>query len=237
MRWTAPEALEDHKYSTHSDCWSFGILLHEMWTKAERPYQDMSNQKVWVAVIGGYRLPCPPSCPVVVHDVMMQCWATNPSERPSFESLHNRLRQLESGSLPNRSPSTLNRSQAFPILDHEHDYRDFTSGSGQLPPMASRLSLLNTRVSAISSDLSRMDSLSAVSDSQQSSRSSSVAINPMSPYVAQSSSYLQVGDVKLEDHFEPMSVESKEISYLEVGKSEGAHIETAKPGDAYIDVR
>ncbi len=160
MRWTAPEALENHKYSTHSDCWSFGILLHEIWTKAERPYQDMSNQKVWVAVIGGYRLPCPPSCPVVVHDVMMQCWATNPSERPSFESLHNRLRHLESESLSRSSSrfSRLMRSRkAFPILKDEHDYRDFTSGSGQLPPMSSRLSLLNTRVSATSSELLHFD--------------------------------------------------------------------------------
>jgi len=59
IRWTAPEALENSKFSTASDVWAFGVLLHEIWTKAELPYKGWSNQRVWVEVLAGYRLPCP----------------------------------------------------------------------------------------------------------------------------------------------------------------------------------
>jgi serine/threonine protein kinase len=46
VRWSAPEALEEQKFSEKSDVWSFGVLLYELWTKAELPYKGMSNQKV-----------------------------------------------------------------------------------------------------------------------------------------------------------------------------------------------
>ena len=37
-----------------SDVWSFGIVLHEIFTDAELPYGDMANQKVWLEVqVGG----------------------------------------------------------------------------------------------------------------------------------------------------------------------------------------
>jgi hypothetical protein len=39
------QALEERKFSVKSDCWSFGILLYELWTRAAMPYGDMSNQK------------------------------------------------------------------------------------------------------------------------------------------------------------------------------------------------
>ncbi|KAG8447193.1 hypothetical protein GDO86_014600, partial [Hymenochirus boettgeri] len=38
IKWTAPEALTQGKYSTKSDVWSFGILMYEVFTFAEQPY-------------------------------------------------------------------------------------------------------------------------------------------------------------------------------------------------------
>ena len=83
IRWTAPECLEEHKFSEQSDVWSFGIMLYEMWTKAETPYVGWRNEKVWVQVLGGYRLPCPVNCPVSVHNLMTECWK-EAGERPGF---------------------------------------------------------------------------------------------------------------------------------------------------------
>lgn len=48
VRWTAPEALELKRYSEKSDVWSFGILLHEVFTAATTPYSGMSNELVWM---------------------------------------------------------------------------------------------------------------------------------------------------------------------------------------------
>ena len=36
VRWTAPEALEHRKFSSKSDCWSYGILLHGP-SRSDRP--------------------------------------------------------------------------------------------------------------------------------------------------------------------------------------------------------
>ena len=96
VRWTAPEALEEFKFTTQSDVWSFGVLMYEIWTKAAVPYEGLTNQKVWVEVLAGYRLPCPDNCPTVVHDLMVDCWKPY-GERPSFEVLMTTLREWASG--------------------------------------------------------------------------------------------------------------------------------------------
>ena len=46
MRWTAPEAIKYRIFSTASDVWSFGILLWEIMSAAQRPYGDWENFKV-----------------------------------------------------------------------------------------------------------------------------------------------------------------------------------------------
>lgn len=45
-RWTAPEALESHKFNQRTDTWSMGITMYEMWTRAALPYAGMNNAKV-----------------------------------------------------------------------------------------------------------------------------------------------------------------------------------------------
>ena len=46
MRWTAPEAIKFRTYSTSSDVWSFGILLWEIMSFAEKPYGNWNNMQV-----------------------------------------------------------------------------------------------------------------------------------------------------------------------------------------------
>ena len=48
--WTAPEAIQYHRFSSASDVWSFGIVMWEVMSYGERPYWDMGNQDVSVCV-------------------------------------------------------------------------------------------------------------------------------------------------------------------------------------------
>ncbi|XP_043103232.1 tyrosine-protein kinase JAK2 [Puntigrus tetrazona] len=100
--WYAPESISELKFSHKSDVWSFGIVLHELFS-----YCDISRnpKRLCIQKIGNYvqspsvaihllnllkdnwRLPAPSQCPPKVHSIMMQCWEFNSEERPSFSTL------------------------------------------------------------------------------------------------------------------------------------------------------
>ena len=94
VRWTAIEALENRKFNEKTDVWSFGILVHEIWTKAELPYNGWSNQKVWVEVAAGYRLPQPNACRDDIFQHMLSCWNESQDERPTFREAAEFFRDL-----------------------------------------------------------------------------------------------------------------------------------------------
>ena len=39
VRWMSPESLRDSVFSSASDVWAYGVVLWEMVTLAEQPYQ------------------------------------------------------------------------------------------------------------------------------------------------------------------------------------------------------
>ncbi len=47
VKWTAPEALLQRKYSVASDVWSFGCVLYEIWSVGEKPFHEITNKQVW----------------------------------------------------------------------------------------------------------------------------------------------------------------------------------------------
>ncbi|KAK6311155.1 hypothetical protein J4Q44_G00192100 [Coregonus suidteri] len=97
VRWMAPESLKDGVFTAHSDCWSFGVVLWEISTLAEQPYQGLSNEQVLKFVMDGGYLDRPDNCADRLHNLMSMCWQYNPKLRPSFqeiiEMLHEDLHQ------------------------------------------------------------------------------------------------------------------------------------------------
>uniref|UniRef100_T1HWB6 Tyrosine-protein kinase n=1 Tax=Rhodnius prolixus TaxID=13249 RepID=T1HWB6_RHOPR len=91
IKWTAPEAANYSKFSIKSDVWSFGILLTELVTYGRIPYPGMTNAEVLHQVEHGYRMPCPPSCPESLYEIMLECWHKDPMKRPTFETLQWKL--------------------------------------------------------------------------------------------------------------------------------------------------
>src|SRR5690348_15908952 len=100
VKWCSPEVLSSGMFSVHSDCWSFGIALWELFTYGavschslsstssltlllQSPYTGMSNQETTTAVCSGHRLECPKNCPNEIFQIMSSCWNAEPKSRPS----------------------------------------------------------------------------------------------------------------------------------------------------------
>ncbi|XP_008328737.1 insulin receptor-like [Cynoglossus semilaevis] len=93
VRWMAPESLKDGVFTAHSDCWSFGVVLWEITTLAEQPYQGLSNEQVLKFVMDGGYLDRPENCPERMHNLMQMCWQYNPKMRPLFHEIIEMLRE------------------------------------------------------------------------------------------------------------------------------------------------
>ncbi|KAL5016988.1 hypothetical protein ScPMuIL_006577 [Solemya velum] len=89
VKWTAPEAALCGKFTTKSDVWSYGILLFELITHGQEPYQDMDDSEVVEWVERGNRMLRPHNFPNCFYDIMRRCWKKNPEDRPTFEYLYN----------------------------------------------------------------------------------------------------------------------------------------------------
>ncbi|XP_064209006.1 ephrin type-B receptor 4a-like isoform X1 [Anguilla rostrata] len=94
IRWTAPEAIAFRKFTSASDAWSYGIVMWEVMSFGERPYWDMSNQDVINAIEQDYRLPPPPDCPTLLHQLMLDCWQKERAARPRFAAIVSALDKL-----------------------------------------------------------------------------------------------------------------------------------------------
>lgn len=84
IRWMAPENLSDGVFTSDSDVWSFGVVLYEILTLAEIPYQGFSNEEVLHHVLRKGVLNMPRNCPETIQKIMEKCFKWRPSERPTF---------------------------------------------------------------------------------------------------------------------------------------------------------
>ncbi|XP_075029982.1 ephrin type-A receptor 10 [Calonectris borealis] len=128
--WSAPEAIQYHHFSPASDVWSFGIVMWEVMSYGERPYWDMSNQDVMKAVEDGFRLPAPVNCQPPLHQLMLDCWQKDRSQRPKFSHIHNILSKMVQSPEPPKCPSsTCTRSHSTSIPLTERTFSAFPSFS------------------------------------------------------------------------------------------------------------
>jgi serine/threonine protein kinase len=81
----APESLEDNKFSTPSDVWSFGVVMWEMDNPSEIPYSDINDAaRLGIKLAKGLRLQIPKAYTPKVERIMKACWQETPELRPSF---------------------------------------------------------------------------------------------------------------------------------------------------------
>ncbi|XP_005363674.1 proto-oncogene tyrosine-protein kinase ROS [Microtus ochrogaster] len=99
VRWMAPENLMDGIFTSQSDVWSFGILVWEILTLGHQPYPAHSNLDVLNYVQEGGRLEPPRNCPDDLWNLMSQCWAQEPDQRPTFHNIQDQLQLFRNFSL------------------------------------------------------------------------------------------------------------------------------------------
>jgi len=88
------EVIEHGKFTVKSDVWSFGIVLWEILEFGKVPYSDMSNPETIKNLQLGYRLPQPHNCPSSVYQLMLKCWDSNPTTRPTFSAIQNIVKKF-----------------------------------------------------------------------------------------------------------------------------------------------
>jgi serine/threonine protein kinase len=94
--YAAPEVLRNAAYSVSADVYSFAMVLWELITR-QPLYPGMPPfQIIFTVGTQGLRPTLPPTCNSGLASVIRDCWAEDPSQRPSFIALADRISQLPS---------------------------------------------------------------------------------------------------------------------------------------------
>ena len=97
--------LNLHAFSFDASASSVSFM-HPFPTHSLFLIQEWSNQKVWIEVVNGYRLPPPPDCPAHIAHIMKQCWLHESVERPRFSRILDLLKGIPSSTSADHSSST-----------------------------------------------------------------------------------------------------------------------------------
>ncbi|XP_055878198.1 inactive tyrosine-protein kinase 7-like isoform X2 [Biomphalaria glabrata] len=94
LRWLPPEALRDSEYSFHTDIWSYGIFMWEVFHLCDLPYRLLGDEELFKSLcgagVGANTLPLldfAEHFPTQVKDIIRQCCMMPQSNRPTFSDL------------------------------------------------------------------------------------------------------------------------------------------------------
>ncbi|EFX80426.1 hypothetical protein DAPPUDRAFT_32672, partial [Daphnia pulex] len=92
LKWMAIESLTNRIWSSRSDVWSYGILLWEIFSLGQMPYQGYTDEFLFLqALKNGYRMETPVHTPNFVAKMMQDCWMVDPKQRPTFSQIEELL--------------------------------------------------------------------------------------------------------------------------------------------------
>ncbi len=85
MGYLAPEVLSGH-YQASADVFSFGLILYEIFSG--RPaFEGMMPLQIVNALDKNIRPSIPEDLPVAVQELIANCWAHDPKQRPTFKEV------------------------------------------------------------------------------------------------------------------------------------------------------
>ncbi|XP_052005514.1 vascular endothelial growth factor receptor kdr-like [Xyrauchen texanus] len=95
LKWMAPEAIFDKIYTTQSDVWSFGVLMWEIFSLGASPYPGLHiDEEFCCRLKEGTRMKAPEYSSSEIYQTMLDCWHGEPSQRPTFTELVEKLGDL-----------------------------------------------------------------------------------------------------------------------------------------------
>eukprot|EP01116_Phalansterium_solitarium_P002641 TRINITY_DN1278_c1_g1_i2.p1 TRINITY_DN1278_c1_g1~~TRINITY_DN1278_c1_g1_i2.p1 ORF type:complete len:431 (-),score=86.43 TRINITY_DN1278_c1_g1_i2:460-1752(-) len=133
VRWTSPETLKTKKFTKANDVWAFGITAVELLAR-DVPYGATTpNNHVMLRQLEGYAHPERPkriSYPDELWNLLLDCWAEEPTSRPSFDDLCTRVESIVAlvGPPPDFAASDIER-QSKGTVNEGTVYKAMQSGT------------------------------------------------------------------------------------------------------------
>ena len=163
IRWTAPEALLEGLFNEATDVWSFGVTMVEIFNDGQRPYHEMGNEEVLLAVQQGKALVKPPICPESIFiNVIKKCCHLEPGSRLRFNEIFATLTQHADDRCKMQAPGSepTVRSRAAPSI---YEYQDQAESRESDVSLSRDSSVpLSERISPLSAYVSEKDARSTV---------------------------------------------------------------------------
>ncbi|GFS70215.1 inactive tyrosine-protein kinase 7 [Nephila pilipes] len=95
IRWAPAEAILEDEWSTKSDVWSFAVIVWELFTQADLPFDELSNEAILRLMnIGELRWRPPNGAPSSLCSLLMTCWSISARDRPTFTDVVHKIGQV-----------------------------------------------------------------------------------------------------------------------------------------------
>eukprot|EP00002_Diphylleia_rotans_P035225 TRINITY_DN7669_c0_g1_i2.p1 TRINITY_DN7669_c0_g1~~TRINITY_DN7669_c0_g1_i2.p1 ORF type:complete len:1355 (-),score=201.34 TRINITY_DN7669_c0_g1_i2:879-4943(-) len=96
--WASPELLSGGRCTIHSDVYSYGIVLWEIFHRKE-PFKEVEHlYQVSFMVSGGLRPSIDTKIPIKISELMQASWHQEPNSRPNFSAIIRMLKEANLGS-------------------------------------------------------------------------------------------------------------------------------------------
>ncbi|KAI0559714.1 Serine/threonine protein kinase [Gracilaria domingensis] len=93
VHFAAPEVLNHERYTEKADLFSFGTVMWELYTR-ECVFKGLPQIEVYSQVVSGNMPDVDKNCDARYRALMKDCWATDPTKRPCFREVIDRLAVL-----------------------------------------------------------------------------------------------------------------------------------------------
>uniref|UniRef100_A0A0K0FNZ7 Tyrosine-protein kinase receptor torso (inferred by orthology to a D. melanogaster protein) n=1 Tax=Strongyloides venezuelensis TaxID=75913 RepID=A0A0K0FNZ7_STRVS len=145
IKWLSPESLKYTIFMFKSDIWSFGMVVYEMYSFGEVPFDEIEPTELLDHITKGNRPQRPEFASEEIYNIMHRCWKENPEDRPTFDELMSEFMVLlenttDTDLYVELLSSSMYYKNVSPILDDVSEGGDNSASSDGKKPLKQSLS-------------------------------------------------------------------------------------------------